>query len=100
MDDPVVDVESMCRAFLQNAAARHGAVARVAPEAPTAEYLTGFGDGWEAGHVAALALVVGMISGESITGLIEEAGAQAAVEAAFPFDLVIEATESATPKAA
>ena len=69
MDDD--DIESMCRGFLQNAAARHWAVARVAPEAPTVDYLTGFGDGWEAGHVAALALVVAMLSGESITALIE-----------------------------
>ncbi|HVF14635.1 MAG TPA: hypothetical protein VM942_08550 [Acidimicrobiales bacterium] len=94
------DIESLCRGFLQNAAARHWAVARGAPEAPTAEYLTGFGDGWEAGHVAALALVVSMFSGESIIALIEEAGAQAAVESAFPFDLIIEPTESAPPKAA
>ncbi len=96
----MVDIEGMCRGFLQNAAARHWAVAQVAPEAPTAEYLTGFGDGWEAGHVAALALVISVLTGESITALIEEAGAQAAVETAFPFDLVVEATEAAPPKAA
>jgi hypothetical protein len=94
------DIESLCRGFLQNAAARHWAVSRVAPEAPTAEYLTGFGAGWEAGHVAALALVVGMLSGESITGLIEEADSQAAIESAFPFDLIVEAHDSAPPKAA
>jgi|GEM_PF-2061642 len=97
------DIESLCRGFLQNAAARHWAVARVAPEAPTADYLTGYGDGWEAGHVAALALVVTMMSGESMTGLIEEAGARAAVESAFPFDLIVEdgeSGESAAPKAA
>ncbi len=100
------DIESLCRGFLQNAAARHWAVSRVAPEVPTAGYLTGYGDGWEAGHVAALALVIAMMSGDSMTGLIEEADARAAVESAFPFDLIIEATEateateSATPKAA
>lgn len=89
------DIESLCRGFLQNAAARHGAIAQVAPEAPTAEYLTGYGDGWEAGHVAALALVVTLISGDSMTELIGEAGTRAAVEAAFPFDLVVEAAEAA-----
>jgi hypothetical protein len=98
------DIESMCRGFLQNAAARHQAVARVVPDAPTADYLTGYGDGWEAGHVAALALVVAMMSGESMTGLIEEAGAQAAVESAFPFDVVVhlvdEEDDSSPSKAA
>ncbi|MEA2971580.1 MAG: hypothetical protein QOG82_38 [Actinomycetota bacterium] len=105
--DPVVDIESMCRGFLQNAAARQGAIAQVAPEAPTVEYLTGFGDGWEAGHVAALALVVSMISGESMTDLLDDAGSRAAVESAFPFDLVIvdaepesAPVESAPPQAA
>lgn len=78
------------RGFLQNSAARHWAVATVAPETPTADYLSGFADGWEAGHVAAFALVAAMISGESITGLIEEADARASVETAFPFDLFIE----------
>jgi len=95
-----MDIESMCRGFLQNAAARHRAVAGVAPEAPTAGYLNGFSDGWEAGHVAALALVVGMISGESMTALIDEAGARAAVESMFPFDLVVQFTDSAPPQAA
>lgn len=108
MGDATMDyVESMCRGFLLNAAARHWAVASVAPDAPTVDYLTGFGDGWEAGHVAALALVVSMMSGDSITALIDDAASQAAVEAAFPFDLVIvnaeaESTDasSASPKAA
>jgi len=112
------DIESLCRGFLQNAAARQWAVARVAPEAPTVDYLAGFGDGWEAGHVEAFALVVSMLSGESMTTLIEDAGAQSAVESMFPFDLAIEftdgtpidstpiqatpieATDSAPPKAA
>lgn len=81
-------IESMCRGFLHNAAARQWAVARVAPEAPTADYLTGVGDGWEAGHVAAFALVVSTITGESMTDLLQGASTQAAVETAFPFDLI------------
>ena len=83
------DIESMCRGFLQNAAARHWAVAQVAPEAPTVDYLSGFGDGWEAGHVEAFALVVSMLSGESMTDLMNDSGTRAAVESAFPFDLVV-----------
>ena len=105
-DGVMDDIESMCRAFLQNAAARHWAVAQVAPEAPTVEYLTGYGDGWEAGHVAALALMVSMMSGDSMTDLIDDAGSRAAVESAFPFDMVIidasadDDEVSAPPKAA
>ncbi len=88
MDDQM-DIESLCRGFLQNAAARQWAVAQVAPEAPTADYLTGFGDGWEAGHVEAFALVVSMMSGESMTDLMNDAGSRAAIESAFPFDSII-----------
>ena len=88
MDDQM-DIESLCRGFLQNAAARHWAVAQVAPEDPTVDYLTGFGDGWEAGHVEAFALVVSMMSGESMTDLMNDAGSRAAIESAFPFDTII-----------
>jgi hypothetical protein len=104
MDDQM-DIESLCRGFLQNAAARHWAVAQVAPEAPTVDYLTGFGDGWEAGHVEAFALVVSMMSGESMTDLMNDAGSRAAIESAFPFDMIIVdgdsgADEQAPPQAA
>jgi hypothetical protein len=82
-------VEAMCRAFLQNAAARQRVVSRVAPEEPSADYLTGFGEGREAGELSALALILSVITGESATALIEEAQSQAAVDAAFPFELHI-----------
>lgn len=84
------EIEAMCRGFLQNAAARHWAVSRTAPVAPTADYLTGFGDGWEAGQVAGLALALGVIIGASPTGLVENAYSAAAVDTAFPFDLFVE----------
>ena len=87
------EIEALCRGFLSNAAARQWAVAKVQPEAAGADYLTGFGAGWEAGHVAALALVVSMLSGESATVLIEDALSEAAVEAAFPFELHVEADD-------
>ncbi len=90
-------IEALCRGFLQNAAARQWAVSRTAPEAPNVDYLAGFGDGWEAGQVAGLALALGIIIGASPTGLIENALTTAAVDTAFPFDLFV---EPAYPEAA
>ena len=87
------EFEALCRGFLQNAAARQLAVSLVAPEAPTTDYLTGFGGGWESGYVAGLALALSVITGESPSTLIEEAGSQAAIETAFPFDLIVEEAE-------
>jgi hypothetical protein len=85
-----VEVEALCRGFLQNAAARQSVVSRVGPEEPSADYLSGFAAGWEAGQVAALALAVSLMSGESPTALITDAGSQAAVDLSFPFELYIE----------
>jgi hypothetical protein len=85
-----VEVEALCRGFLQNAAARQSVVSRVAPEEPSADYLTGFGAGFEAGQVAGLALAVAVMSGQSPTALIADAGSQAAVDLSFPFDLHFE----------
>jgi hypothetical protein len=86
----MTDAEALLRGLLQNAAARQSAVARAEPESASVDYLTGFGAGWEAGQVAALALAVGALSGESPTALVEDARSQAAVEAAFPFELFVE----------
>lgn len=83
------EIEALVRGFLQNAAARQWAVSRVAPEAPTADYLTGYGDGWEAGQVAALALTLSIIIGESPTLLAENAYNGAAIDSTFPFDLFV-----------
>lgn len=66
------EVEALCRGFLENAAARQAVVARVDPEVASADYLVGFSAGWEAGQVAALALSVGVMSGESPTALGED----------------------------
>lgn len=88
----MTDAEAMCRGFLQNAAARQSVVARVAPEEPSADYLAGFSAGFDSGQVAALALAVGVLSGESPTALIQDARGQAAVESAFPFELHLEAS--------
>ncbi len=87
MPEVEVEVEALCRGFLQNAAARHAIVARVGPEEASAEYLAGFSAGWEAGQVAALALAVGVMAGESPTGLIADVQAQAAMDVTFPFEL-------------
>ena len=88
----MTEVEALCRGFLQNAAARQSVVARVDPEVASAEYLTGFGAGWEAGQVAALALAVGVISGESPTALVEDARTRAVMDSTFPFELHVDGT--------
>jgi hypothetical protein len=82
-----VEVEALCRGFLQNAAARQSVVSRVSPDEPSADFLTGFSAGFEAGQVAGLALAVGVMSGDSPTALIEDAASAAAVDLAFPFEL-------------
>ncbi len=85
-----VETEALCRGFLQNAAARRSIVARVQPEVPSADYLAGFSAGRDAGQVAGIALALGVMTGQSPTALIEDAESQAAVDAAFPFELYIE----------
>ena len=84
------ETEALCRRFLQNAAARQSIVARVQPEAPSADYLAGFSAGRDAGQVAGIALALGVMTGQSPTALVEDAQSQAAVDAAFPFELYIE----------
>lgn len=88
----MTEAEALCRGFLQNAVARRSVVARVGPDLPSADYLAGFSAGFDSGQVAALALAVGVLSGESPTALIEDAHGQAAVDSAFPFELHLEAS--------
>ena len=88
----MTEAEALCRGFLQNAVARRAVVARLGPEAPSADYLAGFSAGFESGQVAALALAVGVLSGDSPGALIEDAHGQAAVDSAFPFELHLEAS--------
>lgn len=83
----ITEIEAQLKGFLLNAAARQWAVSQVDPEQPSADYLTGFGAGWEAGQVSALALVMSMLTAGSVTEIVEDARAQAAVDAAFPFEL-------------
>ena len=84
------EAEALCRGFLQNAAARQTIVARVAPEEPSADYLSGFSAGREAGEVAGLALALSILSGESPTALIADAQGQAAMDVTFPFELHVD----------
>lgn len=81
--------------FLHNAAARHQAVAQLAPSAPSDGYLTGYGDGWEAGQVAGLALALSVLTGASPAALIDDATAAASVNTAFPVEFEFEAAEEA-----
>lgn len=83
-------IEAACRVFLTNAAARHWAATRAQPGIPSADYVTGFAAGREAAEMEAFALVVSMISGESATSLITEAGVRAEVDAAFPVEVHFE----------
>ncbi len=92
----MTEVEALCRGFLQNAAARQSVVARVSPDEPSADYLAGFGAGREAGQVEGLALALGVLTGESPTALVADAGSHAAVDLAFPFELYVEDVEQAS----
>lgn len=90
MQESDVDREALCRGLLQNAAARQLVFSRAEPEEASADYLAGFGAGWEAGHVAALALTLAALTGESPAALVADARAQAAMELAFPFEVHVE----------
>lgn len=79
--------EAMIRSFLMNAAAKHVQVSVVAPEVPSADYLSGASAGYLAGEVAGLALAVSVLTGESAGDLALSAEVAASVESAFPFDL-------------
>lgn len=95
MSETDVDREALCRGLLQNAAARQLLFSRAEPEVLSADYLTGFSAGWEAGHVAALALALSTITGESVTDLVADARAQAAMDLSFPFEVFVEEGRSA-----
>lgn len=84
--------ETLCQGLLANAGARHLATSSVEPESPSADYRTGFAAGWEAGQLSALALVVGALTDQSPTQLVEETLARASVDSAFPFELYVEPT--------
>lgn len=86
----MTDFESIVRSFLHNAAAKQWAAEQAAPENPSVDYRTGFAAGREAGEVAALALIVAELCGESVTALIEQARLQASVDSAVPFELHLE----------
>ena len=88
--EPAEDVETICRGILQRTSAREHTVSPVAPDTPSVDYLSGFAAGRLDGQMATAALVLGLLTGESPTKVLEEAQSQAAVEAAFPFDLHID----------
>lgn len=94
------EIEAQLKDFLLNAAARQWAVSQVDPDQPSADYLTGFGAGWEAGQLAALALVMSMLTGGSVTEIVEDARTEAAVDAAFPFELHVLSSDEDEEEAA
>lgn len=87
------DIEDVLRSMLHRAAGREYAVSQAAPDAPSAEYLTGFAAGELTGTASTAALILGLLIEESPTKILEEARAEAAVDSAFPFELHIEPTE-------
>lgn len=95
----VWEIETLCRGFLANAAAREWAISRVAPEEPTVDYRTGFSAGFQAGELTGVAVVLSLLTGESATTLVDEARARASVDAAFPVEFHLEETDSGTEAA-
>lgn len=81
------EIEIICRGILQKTMARSNTISQIAPEAPSADYLSGHGAGHLEGQASVAALVLSLIKGESATQILEEARSAAAVDAAFPFDL-------------
>jgi hypothetical protein len=81
------EIEIICRGILQKTMSRANTISQIAPEAPSADYLSGHGAGHLEGQASVAALVLSLIKGESATQILEEARSAAAVDAAFPFDL-------------
>ncbi len=81
------EIEIICRGILQKTMSRANTISEIAPEAPSADYLTGHGAGHLEGQAAVAALVLSLLKGESATQILEEARSAAAVDASFPFDL-------------
>ncbi len=81
------EIEIICRGVLQKTMSRANTISQIAPEAPSADYLSGHGAGHLEGQAAVAALVLSLLKGESATQILEEARSAAAVDAAFPFDL-------------
>ena len=83
----VEEVEIICRGILQKTMGRAHTISQIAPEAPSADYLSGHGAGHLEGQASVAALVLALLTGGSATQILEEARSAAAVDSAFPFDL-------------
>ena len=81
------EIEIMCRGILQKTMARTNTLSQIAPDVPSADYLSGHSAGHLEGQAAVASLVLSLVKGESATQILEEARSAAAVDAAFPFDL-------------
>jgi len=84
------EIETVCRDILHRVAHQERLISRGAPEAPSADYLTGYAAGQLEGQMATAAIVLGQLLDQSPTQLLEDARSQAAVEESFPFDLHID----------
>ncbi len=86
----MTEIETVCRDILHRASLQERIVNQAAPEAPSPEYLTGFGAGQLDGQLGTAAMILGLVLDDSPTRLLDDARSQAAVESAFPFDLHID----------
>jgi len=94
---PMEEVEMMCRSILQRAGAREYTLSQSAPEVPTVDYRSGVAEGQLTGQMTTAALMLGLVTGESPTKILEEARVQAQVERDFPFDLHMRGMEIIDP---
>ncbi len=98
--EPLQEIEMMCRSILQRAGAREYTMSQSAPEVETVDYRNGYAEGQLTGQLTTAALMLGLVTGESPSKILDEARAQAQVENAFPFDLHMtgmEAVDTADP---
>ncbi|MCA1696592.1 MAG: hypothetical protein LC749_18755 [Actinobacteria bacterium] len=91
------EIEALCLGLLHNAAARRQAAALVEPDSPSVDFRTGFAAGREAGEMAGLALALGALTGESPTGLVDEAVVSAAVDGVLPVDFHFDGSPGLPP---
>lgn len=88
--EPMEEIETMCRSVLQRSGAREFTFSQAAPEVPSVDFRSGYSEGQLVGQLNMAALILGIVTGESPTTILEDVWAQAKVENAFPFDLHID----------
>lgn len=88
--EPMEEIETMCRSILQKAGSQEYTLSQAEPEELSVDYRSGYAAGRLAGQMSTAALMLGIVTGESPSTLLDNARAQAKIENAFPFDLHID----------